>query len=61
MKTTQLSIGLFGIMILISLAIIFPNKSFAHCDTWDGPVVATARLALDKGDVTTLLKWARQL
>ncbi|MCP4623556.1 MAG: hypothetical protein GY850_08500, partial [bacterium] len=31
----------------------------AHCDTLDGPVVATARTALDKGDVTPLLKWVR--
>ena len=30
---------------------------FAHCDTFDGPVVQTARIALEKGDVTPLLKW----
>jgi len=29
----------------------------AHCDTLDGPVVAAARLALEKGDVTPALKW----
>lgn len=59
MKTTQFSIGLLGALILLTLVIIFPAKSFAHCDTLDGPVVATARLALDKSDVTTLLKWVR--
>lgn len=32
---------------------------FAHCDTLDGPVVRTARIALEKGDVTPLLKWVR--
>jgi hypothetical protein len=32
---------------------------FAHCDTMDGPVVKTARVALDKGDITALLKWVR--
>ncbi|HAS53851.1 MAG TPA: hypothetical protein DCS42_06830, partial [Nitrospiraceae bacterium] len=32
----------------------------AHCDTLDGPVVADARKALDKGDVTPVLKWVRQ-
>lgn len=31
----------------------------AHCDTLDGPVVNTARIALEKGDVTPLLKWVR--
>ncbi len=30
---------------------------FAHCDTLDGPVVEEAKLALEKRDVTGLLKW----
>jgi len=29
----------------------------AHCDTLDGPVVMEARQALEKGDVTCVLKW----
>jgi hypothetical protein len=29
----------------------------AHCDTLDGPVVEAARLALEKADVTPVLKW----
>jgi hypothetical protein len=29
----------------------------AHCDTLDGPVVADARAALQRGDVTPALKW----
>lgn len=33
------------------------NYVFAHCDTLDGPVVKTARLALEKRDVTPVLKW----
>ncbi len=33
---------------------------FAHCDTLDGPVVATARGALEKGDITPVLKWLRK-
>ncbi|MDF1554313.1 MAG: DUF6448 family protein [Deferrisomatales bacterium] len=35
------------------------SSARAHCDTLDGPVVATARTALDTGDVTPLLKWVR--
>ncbi|HEU4402921.1 MAG TPA: DUF6448 family protein [Candidatus Polarisedimenticolia bacterium] len=31
----------------------------AHCDSLDGPVVVDARLALQKGDVTPVLKWVR--
>jgi hypothetical protein len=30
---------------------------FAHCDTLDGPVVNTAKAALERGDVTPILKW----
>lgn len=32
----------------------------AHCDTLDGPVVQDARIALEKGDVTPVLKWVRE-
>ena len=35
------------------------KNAFAHCDTLDGPVVQTARIALEKGDVTPLLKWVQ--
>lgn len=41
------------VIILIALS----ENAFAHCDTLDGPVVQTARMALEKGDVTPLLKW----
>lgn len=34
-----------------------PQLALAHCDTLDGPVVNDARAALDKGDVTPVLKW----
>lgn len=39
---------------------LFPATVRAHCDTLDGPVVATAKAALEKGDVTTVLKWVRK-
>ncbi len=39
------------------LCTVLSNNTFAHCDTLDGPVVKTARIALEKGDVTALLKW----
>ncbi len=31
----------------------------AHCDSVDGPVVADARVALERGDVTPVLKWVQ--
>lgn len=48
--------------VFLGIGLIFAvvcDKVFAHCDTLDGPVVQTAREALEKGDVTPLLKWVR--
>lgn len=41
------------------VSLIYSGNVAAHCDTIDGPVVATARAALAKGDATPLLKWVR--
>lgn len=42
----------------VSLALVASSPvTFAHCDTLDGPVVQAARHALDRGDVTPVLKW----
>lgn len=49
---------------LLTIALLSPTvragfvpRVFAHCDTLGGPVIADARAALDKGDVTPVLKW----
>lgn len=44
----------FGILWLV------PRIVGAHCDTMDGPVVITAKMALEKGDVTPVLKWVKK-
>jgi len=44
---------------VLSLALLLPVAAGAHCDTLDGPVVAAARTALEKGDITPVLKWVR--
>ena len=36
---------------------IAPATALAHCDTLDGPVVGSARVALAKNDITPVLKW----
>ena len=33
------------------------GNAYAHCDTMDGPVVVEAAAALEKADVTPVLKW----
>ncbi len=37
--------------------ILFSGTALAHCDTLDGPVVVAAKKAIEKGDVTPVLKW----
>ena len=39
--------------------LLTPAIAWAHCDTLRGPVVADARLALEKGDITPTLKWIK--
>lgn len=50
-KAAFIGIGIFST--------VMSQNVFAHCDTLDGPVVQTARVALEKGDITPLLKWVR--
>jgi hypothetical protein len=47
-------------MLFTGVSWLIPGKSRAHCDTLNGPVVITAKLALEKGDVTPVLKWVRE-
>jgi len=39
--------------------ILSARPALAHCDTADGPVVADAKDALERADVTPVLKWVR--
>lgn len=45
---------------VIGLWLSMQGVSAAHCDTLDGPVVVTAKTALEKGDITPVLKWIRK-
>jgi hypothetical protein len=57
MKTYKTILSTLSILTFLSLFHV--GNALAHCDTLDGPVVVTARAALDKGNVTPLLKWVR--
>jgi len=60
MKSTRnRSMGMAALAFLVMTIVTVPQSALAHCDTLDGPVVETARTALEKGDVTPLLKWVR--
>jgi uncharacterized protein DUF6448 len=39
---------------------VLPRVARAHCDTLDGPVVKAAKVALDRGDVTPVLRWVKK-
>ena len=43
----------------LTAGVLAARPAAAHCDTLDGPVVADARAALAKGEVTPALKWVR--
>lgn len=46
--------------VLAGAGLLLPGQVFGHCDTMDGPVVLTARTALEKQDVTPVLKWVKK-
>jgi len=44
-------------ILLLLVTALIAGPLFAHCDTLNGPVVAAARLALQRGEVTAVLRW----
>ena len=53
-------LALLGVVVGIAAVLSGPRLALAHCDTMDGPVVMAARQALEKGDVTPVLKWVKK-
>lgn len=48
------------VMVCWGVCLLRPSTGVAHCDTLAGPVVQDAKVALEKGDVTPVLKWVKQ-
>jgi hypothetical protein len=46
-------------VLVLTLFVLFPSFTFAHCDTLSGPVVADAKQALALHDVKPVLKWLK--
>ena len=42
------------------ISVLLAGSAFAHCDTTSGPVIPEAKAALEKGDVTPILKWIKK-
>lgn len=47
-------------MAILCHGLLVPRTAGAHCDTMDGPVVMAAKTALEKGEVTPVLKWVKK-
>lgn len=45
--------------LICALVLAFPLLAHAHCDTLGGPVVSDARLSLENGNPTPVLKWVK--
>jgi hypothetical protein len=61
-KTLILLLSFMGAMLLVDNRSVpfLLQSALAHCDTLDGPVVKAAKAALEKGDVTAVLKWVKK-
>ena len=46
-----------ALFMAIGVVSLVPGTLWAHCDSLEGPVVQDARLALQRGDPTPVLKW----
>ena len=60
MKTNRISQVITLASVLVGPGLMFPQSARAHCDTMDGPVVLAAKAALEKKDVTPVLKWVKK-
>jgi len=60
MNTLSTTRSLTAAVLLAAGLFFTPQAAQAHCDTWDGPVVKAAKVALEKKDVTPVLKWVKK-
>ena len=52
--------GVCAFLFSFCLFLFFPALASAHCDTMAGPVIQDAKTALEKGDITPVLKWVKK-
>jgi hypothetical protein len=63
MNARKLLIGMTVVATIcmgIGIGFFIPRIAGSHCDTLAGPVVMTAKTALERGDVTPVLKWVKK-
>jgi hypothetical protein len=57
--TMRLSCLLMAAVAVVGFGVWAAGTAWAHCDTTGGPIIPEARTALEKGDVTPILKWIK--
>jgi hypothetical protein len=59
---TKSSLGIVAVsgILAAGISVLLARSAFAHCDTTSGPVIPEAKAALEKGDVTPILKWVKK-
>lgn len=60
MKSTSKTTKNIAAILSMSCCLFFAGNAQAHCDTASGPVIPEARIALEKGDLTPILKWVKK-
>ncbi|WP_435627307.1 DUF6448 family protein [Candidatus Ferrigenium straubiae] len=60
MKSTKKSPKNIAAIFSISCGLLLAGNALAHCDTPNGPVIPEAKVALEKGDITPILKWVKK-
>jgi len=58
MKTSKRISVLFMLAGITCVSLLVASV-YAHCDTMKGPIVPEAKAAIEKGDITTVLKWVK--
>ena len=58
MKASKKTYAVFGLATFICIS-AFVATVHAHCDSMSGPVIPEAMAALEKGDITPILKWIK--
>lgn len=46
-----------AVFLMIAMLLVFTIPSYAHCDSYDGPVIQDAMKALEQEDVSFVMKW----
>ncbi len=58
--TRAMRIALAVAAVCLLASVLGRRIAVGHCDTMDGPVIADAKAALEKGDVAGVLKWVHE-